>query len=110
MAMPCMDAPAAANYGKYVFLSSVCSILKISIDIMHTMDTKFVEKRRQKYIQISTEGMTAKLVENMANSDLIDMHYFFHDEYGLYGDKFEEVFISSKSIHLAFIFTFSELV
>ena len=38
------------------------------------------------------EGMTAKLVKNMSDSDLLDMHYFLteHDDWD--GDEQEEDF------------------
>ena len=40
------------------------------------MDPQFIEGLRQKYIKNPPEGMTAKLVKNMTDSDLLDMHYF----------------------------------
>jgi len=41
-----------------------------------TMDSNFLEELRQKYIKNPPEGMTAKLVKGMTDSDLLDMHYF----------------------------------
>ena len=38
------------------------------------------------------EGMTAKLVKNMSDSDLLDMHYFLTEDYDLDVDKPEEGF------------------
>ena len=40
------------------------------------MDQKAIEELREKYIKNPPEGMTAKLVKNMSDSDLLDMHYF----------------------------------
>ena len=40
------------------------------------MDEQFIRELRQKYIQNPPEGMTAALVKNMTDGDLLDMHYF----------------------------------
>lgn len=56
------------------------------------MDPKFIEELRQKYIKDPLEGMTAKLVKNMTDSDLLDMHYFLTEDDDLDGDEFEEGF------------------
>ena len=56
------------------------------------MDKKFIEELRQKYIKTPPEGMTAKLVRNMTDSDLLDMHYFLTEDDELDGDNFEEGF------------------
>ena len=56
------------------------------------MDPEFIEKLRQKYIKDPPEGMTPKLVKNMADSDLLDMHYFLTEDDDLDGDEFEEGF------------------
>ena len=37
------------------------------------MDSKFVEKLMQIYIKNPLEGITAKLIKNMTNSDLLDI-------------------------------------
>jgi len=76
----------------YLILSSVCSILKISTDRRLAMDPKFIEELRQKYIKNPPEGMTAKLVRNMTDSDLLDMYYFLTEDDDLDGDEFEEGF------------------
>ena len=55
------------------------------------MDSKFLEELRQKYIINPPEGMTAKLVKNMTDSDLLDMHYFLTEDDDL-DDEFEEGF------------------
>lgn len=56
------------------------------------MDSKFVEELRQKYIKNPPEGMTATLVKNMTDSDLLDMHYFLTEDADLDDDEFEEGF------------------
>lgn len=38
------------------------------------------------------EGMTEKLVKNMSDSDLLDMHYFLTEDDDWDGDKPEEGF------------------
>jgi len=56
------------------------------------MDSKLIEELRQKYIKNPPEGMTAKLVRNMTDSDLLDMHYFLIEDDDLEDDEFEEGF------------------
>ena len=56
------------------------------------MDPKFLEELRQKYIKNPPEGMTAKLVRGMTDSDLLDMHYFLTEDDDLDDDEFEEGF------------------
>ena len=56
------------------------------------MDAKLIEELMQKYIKNPPEGMTAKLVKNMTDSDLLDMHYFLTEDDDLDGDEFEEGF------------------
>lgn len=56
------------------------------------MDEKLIEELRQKYIQNPPEGMTVKLVKNMTDSDLLDMHYFLIEDDDLDDDEFEEGF------------------
>ena len=56
------------------------------------MDPKFIEELRQKYIKNPPEGMTAKLVRNMTDSDLLDMHYLLTEDDDLDNDEFEEGF------------------
>lgn len=56
------------------------------------MDPKLIEELRQKYIKNPPEGMTAKLIKNMTDSDLLDMHYFLTEDDDLDGDEFEEGF------------------
>ena len=56
------------------------------------MDPKQLEELRLKYIKNPPEGMTAKLVRNMTDSDLLDMHYFLIEDDDLDEDEFEEGF------------------
>lgn len=56
------------------------------------MDKKQIEELRQKYIKNPPEGMTAKLVRNMTDSDLLDMHYFLIEDDDLDDDDFEDGF------------------
>ena len=56
------------------------------------MDSKFIGELRQKYIKNPPEGMTTKLVKNMTDSDLLDMHYFLTEDDDLNSGEFEEGF------------------
>ncbi len=56
------------------------------------MDPEFIGELRQKYIKNPPEGMSAKLVKNMTDSDLLDMHYFLTEDDDLDGDELEEGF------------------
>lgn len=56
------------------------------------MDSKFLEGLRQKYTKNPPEGMTSKLVKNMTDSDLLDMHYFLTEDEDLDEDEFEDGF------------------
>lgn len=56
------------------------------------MDSKFLEELRQTYIQNPPEGMTAKLVRTMSDSDLLDMHEFLAEDDDLDDDELEEGF------------------
>lgn len=56
------------------------------------MDSKFLEELRQKYVQNPPEGMSAKLVRNMSDADLLDMHEFLTEDDNLDDDEFEEGF------------------
>ena len=59
------------------------------------MDSEFLRELRQKYIQDPPEGMTAKLVQNMSDSDLLDMHDmhdFLTEDDNLDDNDFEEGF------------------
>ena len=53
------------------------------------MEQTFIEELRQKYMKNPPEGMTARLVRNMTDSDLLDMHYFLTEDDDLDDDEFE---------------------
>lgn len=59
---------------------------------MIPLDQNYIDDLRQKYIKNPPEGMTPKLVRNMTDSDLLDMHYFLTEDDDLDGDEFEEGF------------------
>lgn len=59
---------------------------------MILLDQKYINELRQKYIKNPPEGMTPKLVRNMTDSDLLDMHYFLTEDDDLDGNEFEEGF------------------
>lgn len=56
------------------------------------MEQTFIEELRQKYMKNPPEGMTARLVRNMTDSDLLDMHYFLTEDDDLDDDEFEKGF------------------
>lgn len=56
------------------------------------MEKQQIEELRQKYIQNPPEGMTSRLVKNMSDSDLLDMHYFLTEDDDLDDGEFEECF------------------
>ncbi len=56
------------------------------------MNQKYIDDLRQKYIKNPPEGMTPKLVRDMTDSDLLDMHYFLTEDDNLNDDEFEEGF------------------
>lgn len=65
------------------------------------MNSKFLEELRQKYIQPLPEGMTARLVRNMSDSDLLDMHEFLTEDDNLDDDELK-VFILTSFNHRLF--------
>ena len=56
------------------------------------MDKQQIEELRQHYIKHPPEGMTAKLVRSMTDSDLLDMHYFLIEDNDLEDDVLEDGF------------------
>ena len=56
------------------------------------MNKKQIEELRQIYIKNPPEGMTAKLVKQMTDSDLLDMHYFLIEDDDLEDNDFEDGF------------------
>lgn len=43
-------------------------------------EKELVEKLRDKYTKNPPEGMTASMVNQMSDSDLLDMDYFLHED------------------------------
>ena len=56
------------------------------------MKQKYVDELRLKYIKNPPEGMTPKLVKDMTDSDLLDMHYFMIEDDDLDDDEWERGF------------------
>ena len=56
------------------------------------LKSKELKNLRQKYIKNPPEGMTARLIRDMTDSDLLDMHYFLIEDDDLDDDDFEEGF------------------
>lgn len=75
------------------------ALLDILSHLLHTtfindgrqlkMNQRHVDELRQKYINNPPEGMTPKLVRNMTDSDLLDMHYFLIEDDDFNDDEFE---------------------
>ena len=58
------------------FLSHLLHTTFITDGRQLQMNQRYVDELRQKYIKNPPEGMTPKLVRNMTNSNLWDMHTF----------------------------------
>ena len=56
------------------------------------MNQKYVDELRLKYIKNPPEGMTPKLVKDMTDFDLLDMHYFMIEDDDLDDDEWEKGF------------------
>ena len=56
------------------------------------MNQRYVDELRLKYIKNPPEGMTPKLVKDMTDSDLLDMHYFMIEDDDLDDDEWEKGF------------------
>ena len=56
------------------------------------MNQRYVDELRQKYNKNPPEGMTPKLVKDMTDSDLLDMHYFMIEDDDLDDDEWEKGF------------------
>ena len=63
------------------------------------MNQRYVDELRQKYIKNPPEGMTPKLVKDMTDSDLLDMHYFMIEDDDLDDDEWEKGSISTYPNH-----------
>ena len=85
--MACAHVP-----GQLDFLSHLLHTVFITDGRIPQMDQTYINELRQKYIKKPPEGMTPKLVRNMTDSDLLDMHYFLTEDDDLDDDEFEEGF------------------
>ena len=56
------------------------------------MNQRYVDELRQKYIKNPPERMIPKLVRNMTDSYLLDMHYFLTEDDDFDDDEFEDGF------------------
>ena len=74
------------------FLSPLLHTTFITDGRQLQMNQRYVDELRQKYIKNPPEGMTPKLVRNMTDSDLLDMHYFLTEDDDLDDDGWEEGF------------------
>ena len=66
------------------------------------MNQRYVDELRQKYIKNPPEGMTPKLVKDMTDSDLLDMHYFMIEDDDLDDDEWEKGFYIDYPNHRLF--------
>ena len=85
--MAFIPAPALLD-----FLSHLLHTTFITDGRQLQMNQRYVDELRQKYIKNPPEGMTPKLVRNMTDSDLLDMHYFLTEDDDLDDDGWEEGF------------------
>lgn len=85
--MAFIPAPALLD-----FLSHLLHTTFITDGRQLKMEQKYVDELRQKYIKNPPEGMTPKLVRNMTDSDLLDMHYFLTEDDDFNDDEFEDGF------------------
>ena len=85
--MACIPGPALLD-----FLSHLLHTTFITDGRQLQMNQRYVDELRQKYIKNPPEGMTPKLVRNMTDSDLLDMHYFLTEDDDLDDDGWEEGF------------------
>lgn len=74
------------------FLSHLLHTTFITDGRQLQMNQRYVDELRQKYIKNPPEGMTPKLVRNMTDSDLLDIHYFLTEDDDLDDDGWEEGF------------------
>lgn len=78
--------------GPLDFFSHLFHTVPITDGRIIQLDQKYIDELRQKYIKNPPEGMNPKLVKNMTDSDLLDMHYFLTEDDDLDDDEFEEGF------------------
>lgn len=74
------------------FFSHLFHTVLITDGRLIQMNQTYIDELRQRYIKNPPEGMTPKLVRNMTDSDLLDMHYFLTEDDNLGDDEFEEGF------------------
>ena len=74
------------------FLSHLLHTTFITDGRQLQMNQRYVDELRQKYIKNPPEGMTPKLVKDMTDSDLLDMHYFLTEDDDFDDDEFEDGF------------------
>ena len=82
-----IPAPALLDFLSHLLLTTF-----ITDGRQLQMNQRYVDELRQKYIKNPPEGMTPKLVRNMTDSDLLDMHYFLTEDDDLDDDGLEEGF------------------
>lgn len=85
--MAFIPAPALLDFLSHLFHTTF-----ITDGRQLKMEQKYVDELRQKYIKNPPEGMTPKLVRNMTDSDLLDMHYFLTEDDDFNDDEFEDGF------------------
>lgn len=85
--MAFIPAPALLD-----FLSHLLHTTFITDGRQLQMNQRYVDELRQKYIKNPPEGMTPKLVKDMTDSDLLDMHYFMIEDDDLDDDEWEKGF------------------
>ena len=85
--MAFIPAPALLD-----FLSHLLHTTFITDGRQLKMNQRYVDELRQKYIKNPPEGMTPKLVKDMTDSDLLDMHYFMIEDDDLDDDEWEKGF------------------
>ena len=73
------------------------------------MDQKIIEELREKYLKNPPEGMTAKLVKNMSDSDLLDMHYFLTEDDDFDGEEEGKVQLVNQLYKLPDVCSIKEL-
>jgi len=76
-------------------LERCLSSAKSVVDEIVIVDTGSEDRTREiaaRFTDDPPEGMTPKLVRNMTDSDLLDMHYFLIEDDDLDDDEFEEEF------------------
>ena len=55
-------------------------------------EEQLAKELREKYIKNPPDGMTASMIKQMSNNEILDMDYFLHEEDFDYGEGGEEGF------------------